>query len=79
MDQDLHAVMFVQNAYASHGPMILTGLGPHENKGSGVKANQGFINFADLPCYGVEKYGVNPAAGGDQAAASISISTLTFG
>jgi len=69
---DLHAVMFVQNAYASHGPMILTGLGPHESNASGIKVHRetwwftyyyNFIKFADFPCYNVEKYGVNPAAG----------------
>jgi len=68
---DLHAVMFVQNAYSSHGPMVLTGLGPHENNGCSTRAHQdswwftssyGYINFTEFACYGVDKFGLNPAA-----------------
>jgi len=69
---DLHAVLFVQNAYASHGPMILAGLGPGEdNTTQAVLSRQltwfswdyGYGVLSYFPCYGIEKYGINPATG----------------
>jgi hypothetical protein len=69
---DLHAVMFVQNAYASFGRMVLAGLGPGETNTSTVVASQelnwfswayGYGTMSYFPAYGVDKYGLNPAAG----------------